>query len=62
MSPVRRDRVAHIDALLDEIAEQRQRLYVLTTYGVRPAGMRGVKQELRETHERLAELRAAPVH
>jgi len=64
MTTSRQTRIGLIDELLEELAEQRRRLYVLSTYGVRSAGMRDGKQELHATYERLAELRSSsqPVH
>ena len=50
-----------VAALLDEIAARRQWLYVLKAYGVRRAGMRSLKAELREVRDELAEVtNAAP--
>ena len=51
---VRRTQQRRVDALLDEIAARRQRLYVLKAYGVRAAGMRPLKAELREVRDELA--------
>jgi hypothetical protein len=45
-----------IESLLEEIDSARQRIYLAKTYGVRPAGLRDVKGELRSTRERLAAL------
>ena len=50
----RRTQQQRVDALLDEIAGRRQRLYVLKAYGVRPAGMRTPKAELRAVRDELA--------
>ena len=43
-----------VAALLDTIEERRQRLYVLQANGVRPAGMRELKAELRALRRELA--------
>jgi hypothetical protein len=53
---VRRTQQRRVDALLDEIAARRRRLYVLKAYGVRTAGMRPLKAELREVRDELAEV------
>ena len=52
----RRARQVLVDALLEQLAEQRQRVYVLSTYGVRRAGLRELKRELHATQARLVEL------
>ena len=53
---VRHTQQRRVAALLDEIAVRRQRLYVLKAYGVRMAGMRSLKAELREVRDELAEV------
>jgi hypothetical protein len=47
---------SEIETLLEELDAARQRIYVKKTYGVRPAGMRDVKSEIRSTQQRLAAL------
>ena len=56
MTQSRHVHVSQIDALLEEIAEQRQRLYVLSTYGVQPAGLRPIKRGLHDSFSRVADL------
>jgi hypothetical protein len=53
---VRHTQQRRVDALLDEIAARRQRLYVLKAYGVRAAGMRPLKAELTAVRDELAEV------
>jgi hypothetical protein len=43
-----------IESLLEEMDVARQRIYLATTYGVRPAGLRDLKDEVRELQRRLA--------
>jgi hypothetical protein len=52
-SPVR-NRPQLVAALLDQIDELRQRAYLAQANGVRPAGMRDLKKELRRLREELA--------
>ena len=47
----RRAHQALVDALLEELADGRQRYYRLQAYGVRPAGARAVKEDLRRTRD-----------
>jgi hypothetical protein len=54
MTDERRRHQLHVSALLDEIEERRQRLYVLQARGVRAAGARHVKQELGALRAELA--------
>ena len=52
----RLERRAHqilVESLLDELAEGRQEYYRLQAFGVRPAGARSVKEDLRRTHDTL---------
>ena len=42
-----------IDTLLEELQEARRRVYVARTYGVRPAGMRDLKDDIRSATQRL---------
>jgi hypothetical protein len=44
-----------VSALLDEVEERRQQLYVLQASGVRPAALRDLKADLRAVRHRLAE-------
>ena len=53
---VRRTQQRHVAALLDEIAVRRHRLYVLKAYGVRRAGLRSLKAELRAVRDELAQV------
>ena len=53
---VRRTQQRRVAALLDEIAARRHRLYVLKAYGVRRAGMRSLKAELKAVRDELAEV------
>ena len=53
---VRRTQQRRVAALLDEIAVRRQRLYVLKAYGVRRAGLRSLKSELRAVRDELAQV------
>jgi hypothetical protein len=46
-------------ALLDELEQRRQRLYVLQARGVRPGGLRDLKLELRVVRDELAAVVAA---
>ncbi len=50
--PVRRPQI--VTMLLEAIEERRQRLYLLRTAGVLPAGMRDLKEELGSLREELA--------
>ena len=59
LTPTRHTRRQPVAALLDRIEERRPRATVLKTYGVRAAGMRDLKQELRELRAELAEAVAA---
>jgi len=50
----RLDRRAHqalVEALLEELAGERQQYYRLQAHGVRPAGARAVKEDLRRTRD-----------
>ena len=49
----RRARQVLIDALLAEVAEERQTLYRLQASGVQPAGARSVHEDLQRSHELL---------
>jgi hypothetical protein len=49
-----RSRPQLVAALLDQIEELRQRLYLAQANGVLPAGMRDLKTELRGLREELA--------
>lgn len=42
-----------IESLLEELEAARQRIYLAQAYGVRPAGLRDLKGELRLLHRRL---------
>jgi hypothetical protein len=42
-----------IESLLEELQETRRRIYVKKTYGVRPAGMRDLKDDIRSATQRL---------
>ncbi|HEY8407830.1 MAG TPA: hypothetical protein VIK66_07630 [Gaiellaceae bacterium] len=42
-----------IESLLEELQETRRRIYVAKTYGVRRAGMRDLKDDIRSTKRRL---------
>ncbi len=42
-----------IESLLEALQEARRRIYVAKTYGVRPAGMRDLKEDIRSTTQRL---------
>lgn len=44
-----------VASLLDELDQQRQRLYVLMAGGAKPAGMREQKSQLESTRRRLRE-------
>jgi hypothetical protein len=48
-----------VAALLEELERRRQRLYVLQARGVRPAGLRDLKAELRAIRDELAAVVAA---
>jgi hypothetical protein len=50
----RRSHEQHVSALLEQLAGQRQHLYALKAWGARPAGLRDLKAELRETRTELA--------
>ena len=52
--PVRRPLL--VAALLDQIEELRQRVYAAQANGVRPAGFRDLKDDLRRLREELAEV------
>ena len=43
-----------IESLLEELDTARQRIYLAQTYGVRPAGMRDLKDEVHSLQRRLA--------
>jgi hypothetical protein len=43
-----------IESLLEELEAARQRIYLAQTYGVRPAGLRDLKDEVRQVQRRLA--------
>jgi hypothetical protein len=49
-----RSRPQLVATLLDQIEELRQRAYLAQANGVRPAGMRDLKKELRRLREELA--------
>jgi hypothetical protein len=55
----RRHHQRRIATLLDELEERRRRLYILQARGVRPAGLRDLKAELRAVREELAAVVAA---
>lgn len=42
-----------IESLLEELQETRRRIHVAKTYGVRAAGMRDLKDDIRSTAARL---------
>jgi hypothetical protein len=42
-----------IESLLEELQETRRRIYVARTYGVRAAGMRDLKHDIRSAASRL---------
>jgi len=44
---------SEIESLLEELQETRRRIYVAKTYGVRPAGMRDLKDDVRSAKQRL---------
>ena len=50
----RRRHQRRITALLDELEQRRQRLYLLQAGGARPAGLRDLKAELRALRDELA--------
>jgi hypothetical protein len=50
MTTAQRD---EIESLLEELEETRRRIYVAQTYGVRPAGMRDLKDDIRSAKQRL---------
>jgi hypothetical protein len=43
-----------IESLLEELDAARRRIYLAKTYGVRPAGLRDLKDEVRQVQRRLA--------
>jgi hypothetical protein len=43
-----------IESLLDEMDAARQRIYLAKAYGVRPAGLRDLNDEVRQLQRRLA--------
>jgi hypothetical protein len=43
-----------IESLLEELDAARQQIYVAKAYGVQPAGLRGLKDELHQLRSRLA--------
>jgi hypothetical protein len=45
-----------IETLLEELEAARQRIYLAKTYGVRPAGLRDLKDEVRQVQRRLAHI------
>ena len=45
----RRDHERHVSELLEQLADQRHHLYALKAWGARPAGLRDLKAEFRET-------------
>ena len=49
----RRARQARVDALLEELAGERREWYRLQASGVRPAGARSVKEDIRRTQDLL---------
>jgi hypothetical protein len=51
----RRAHQRRIEALLGEIDERRRRIYALQAGGVKPAGMRDLKRELRDVRGRLSD-------
>jgi hypothetical protein len=60
VSPLeRRARTVLVEALLDELAEERQELYRRKTFGVRAPALRDLKTNLETTQRRLAELATA---
>ncbi len=50
----RRRHQQHVAALLEQIEEQRRRLYVQQARGVKPAALRDPKNDLRALRRRLA--------
>jgi hypothetical protein len=50
------ERTATIDALLAELAELRQRMYVSKAFGARTAGLRDLKDDFRSAQRRLVAL------
>ena len=50
----RRRHQRRIAALLDELEQRRQRLYLLQARGARPAGLRDLKAELQALRDELA--------
>lgn len=54
----RAERNATVDALLDELDELRQRMYVSKAFGAQAAGLRDLKSEFRSAQQRLAALSA----
>jgi hypothetical protein len=52
----RRARQHEIASLLEELEERRRYLYRLKARGARPAGLRDLKDELSEAHDRLRDV------
>lgn len=50
------ERRATVEALLEELQQVRQRIYVSMAFGARPAGLRDLKAEFHRTQRRLAHL------
>ncbi|HVS85431.1 MAG TPA: hypothetical protein VHD91_07355 [Gaiellaceae bacterium] len=59
LTATRQTRRQAVAALLEGIEERRRRALVLKAHGVRAAGLRELKQELRELRSELAEAVAA---
>jgi len=49
----RREHAATVAAMLDELAEVRQRIYVSKAFGARAAGLRDLKSDFRSAQRRL---------
>jgi hypothetical protein len=45
---------SEIESLLEEVDAARRRMYLARTYGVRPAGLRDLEDEVRRLQRRLA--------
>jgi hypothetical protein len=50
------ERRATVEALLDELQQLRQRIYVSKAFGARAAGLRDLKAQFRNAHLQLAHL------
>jgi hypothetical protein len=49
----RREHAATVAAMLDELAQLRQRIYVSKAFGARAAGLRDLKADFRSAQRRL---------